>query len=111
MVTVLEDAGYAVVDLSSAAQVVEKVIEISPAVIVLDITMPHIDGFTALTLLKSDQRTSGIPVLMASARGQKVVIEKARNPGAIDFLVKPWENGELEWRVGKFAKHRDQKAA
>lgn len=111
MVTVLEDAGYPVAELSSATQIVEKAIEIRPDVIVLDITMPYIDGFAALTLLKSDQRTSGIPVLMASARGQKDMFEKARELGATDFLVKPWETGELEWRVGECAKRRDQQAA
>ena len=40
-----------------------------------------------------------VPVLMASAQGQKSTMLRAKELGALDFMVKPWDQGELEWRV------------
>lgn len=111
MVTVLEDAGHQVAELGSGSRIVETVIEFSPDVVVLDITMPHFDGFASLGLLKADPKTAGVPVLMASARGQREMMVKAMELGATDFMVKPWDTGELEWRVGECAKRGDSLAA
>ena len=111
LVTVLEDAGHHVYELESGLRIVEKTIEFSPDVIVLDITMPSVDGFVALANLKSDPNTRNVPVLMASARGESEMLVKARELGAADFMLKPWEDGELEWRVGECAKRGHQQAA
>ncbi len=101
MVLVLNDAGYETDELGSGAGVIEKALAFSPDVIVLDVTMPGLDGFAALELLRNDSSTATIPVLMASAQGQRGTIVKARDLGATDFMVKPWDDGELEWRVGE----------
>lgn len=99
MVIVLETANYDVMEMESAHGIMDKVREFMPDAIVLDVTMPEIDGLAVLEQLKADTATRHIPVLMASAQGQKSTMMKARELGATDFMVKPWVDGELEWRV------------
>ena len=59
-----------------------------PAIILLDIMMPKMDGFAVLTELKNDPKTKGIPVLMLSNLGQQADIEKGKNLGETDYIVK-----------------------
>ena len=59
-----------------------------PAVILLDIMMPKMDGFAVLTELKKDSKTKNIPVLLLTNLGQKADIEKGQKLGANDYIVK-----------------------
>ena len=54
--------------------------------------------------LKEDSQTSGIPVIIASAQTGNKVLRTVRDLGASDYLAKPWQNGELAWRVEKAIK-------
>jgi len=60
----------------------------SPAIILLDIMMPKIDGFAVLTELKKDPKLKDIPVIMLSNLGQESDIEKGKELGAVDYIVK-----------------------
>ena len=59
-----------------------------PAIILLDIMMPKMDGFAVLTGLKKDPKMKDIPVIMLSNLGQEVDIEKGKELGADDYIVK-----------------------
>lgn len=59
-----------------------------PAVILLDIMLPKMDGFAVLVELKKDNKTKKIPILMLSNLGQKTDIEKGKKLGAADYIVK-----------------------
>lgn len=95
----LQDAGYITRELENGSRIVDVATEFRPDVIILDLTMPVVDGFQALTKLKTDSNTAGIPVVIASAQIGKVVQLAVRDLGATDFMMKPWEEGELVWRV------------
>lgn len=99
IVETLIDFDYVPVDVSSAVGIVETVLREQPDIILMDITMPEIDGLEALRLLKANAATASVPVIMASAQARNEVLVKARHLGATDFLIKPWQEGELEWRV------------
>ena len=82
------EVGCAVVAFSDAdGDIVQRVLDVHPDVIVLDIIMPGRIGWDALTLLKEDARTKDIPVFMASNQAQKEDIEKSLKLGAVDHLV------------------------
>jgi PAS domain S-box-containing protein len=71
----------------------------TPDLILTDVMMPLLDGFGLLEALRGDQRTSGVPVIMLSARaGEESRIEGMRE-GADDYLVKPFSGRELLARV------------
>ena len=59
-----------------------------PDVVLLDIMMPKLDGFAVLTELKKDEKTKKIPVILLSNLGQKSDIEKGKELGAVDYVVK-----------------------
>lgn len=59
-----------------------------PDIILLDILLPKMDGFTVLQNLKADAATKGIPVILLTNLGQKDDVEKGLEAGAVDYLIK-----------------------
>jgi len=82
----LNPQGYHVVALNNPAKAKERILEIKPYAITLDIMMPNIDGWTLLTTLKSDPATRDYPVIVCSIMEQA---DKGFSLGAADYLVKP----------------------
>ncbi len=100
LATILEDAGYEIIEASDGAQVPEMVSEHHPDLVLLDVAMPKVDGFETLRNMKAHKETSDIPVLMVTAKGRAEDLSLARSLGARDFISKPWADGEVELRVG-----------
>lgn len=59
-----------------------------PDIILLDILLPKLDGFSVLEKLKSDPATKQIPVILLTNLGQKDDVEKGLESGAVDYLIK-----------------------
>lgn len=95
----LEDAGYEVIEATDGAEAVKLAQSDPPDLILMDVMMPVMDGFTALKHLKSDPVTKSIPVIMVTARGGRNDQDNARDLGAFDFIHKPWSDGEVEMTV------------
>jgi two-component system response regulator RpaA len=70
-----------------------------PDLIVLDVMMPDLDGFTVCQRLRQNSSTNGIPILMLTALGMTRDKVKGFDSGADDYLVKPFEIPELQVRV------------
>jgi CheY-like chemotaxis protein len=66
-----------------------------PGLIIMDVTMPEMDGLTALSLLKADTATAHIPVIMLTVRGQTQTREQAESSGAALYLTKPFSPAQL----------------
>lgn len=71
-----------------------------PDIILLDVMMPDMDGFEVCRKLKSDHRTASIPVIFISAKDQSIDKIKGLKTGAIDYVTKPFDAGELRARIG-----------
>ena len=71
----------------------------NPDLILLDVMMPVMDGLEALTNLKALPDTRHIPVIMVTARGGTKDMDRARTLGALDYISKPWLEGEVESSV------------
>jgi CheY-like chemotaxis protein len=82
----LHPQGYQVVPLSDPTRAVERVKQLKPFAVTLDIMMPGIDGWQVLDSLKGDPDTRNIPVIICSIIED---LEKGFNLGATDYLVKP----------------------
>lgn len=80
--------GYEVQVAENGREGVDKVKEMMPDVILLDILMPELDGFEVLKIVKSDTATKSIPVLIMSNLGQEDHIEKGMKMGAAGYIVK-----------------------
>jgi CheY-like chemotaxis protein len=83
-----EAAGHHVTTFNNAnGDFVERVSEVRPHLISLDIVMPGRDGFDALTLLKKDRYTKRIPVFLFTNLSQEEEIKKGLAKGAVDYLL------------------------
>lgn len=71
------------------ADAVEKYEELHPDLVLMDITMPNMDGLEALKAIK--KKDSGANVVMCSAMGQEAMVLDAVRSGAKDFIVKPFK--------------------
>ena len=70
-----------------------------PAVILLDIRMPVLDGYSVCRRLQEDPFTSHIPILMQTGLGEKEEMLLGLRTGADDYVIKPFDLGELRVRV------------
>ena len=80
-------------------QTLDRVREVKPDLVLLDIMMPKISGFEVCRQLKADDETHDIQVLVVTALNQPGDIERAVQAGADDFLIKPVNKLELLVRV------------
>ena len=104
MEAMLIPLGYDTVLARDGIEALDKVREIPPDVILLDIMMPKMDGFEVVRQLKEDDATKIIPIVMVTALEEVKDRVKALQAGADDFLSKPVDETELEARVGSLVK-------
>ncbi|HOX95771.1 MAG TPA: response regulator [Candidatus Woesebacteria bacterium] len=84
----LSKEGYEVVIAGNGKEAVEKAEQLKPKLILMDLIMPVMDGFSALKKLKENQKTKGIKVVVMSNLGQDSDIQKAKDLGAEEYFVK-----------------------
>jgi DNA-binding response OmpR family regulator len=92
---IFQDAGYEVIIFNTGRSAIERVIEVNPDIILLDIMMPKVSGIDVLTELKANEKTKEIPVLMISADSTSESKRKTKDLGAIDYIHKPFIPYEL----------------
>ena len=87
---ILSKNGYNVVgEAENGAKAVEKYAELKPDLVLMDITMPEVDGIAALKKIKGADPNAMI--IMCSAMGQQAMVIEAIQGGAKDFIVKPFQ--------------------
>lgn len=87
---ILTKNGYNVVgEAENGVKAVEKYAETKPDLVLMDITMPEMDGIQALKKIK--EADSGASIIMCSAMGQQAMVIEAIQSGAKDFIVKPFQ--------------------
>lgn len=111
LATILEDAGHEIVEAEDGDQVFDLALSENPDLVLLDVMMPRVNGFDALATLKADTRTSPIPVIMVTAKGRPEDMAMARSLGAVEYITKPWADGDVELRVDwALASDQEQKS-
>ncbi|AFY96677.1 response regulator transcription factor [Chamaesiphon minutus] len=95
----LEFRGYEVQTADNGKEALHLLSQHLPDMIICDIMMPEMDGYALIENVRQDQRTSWIPVLFLSARGQSQDRIKGLNLGADVYMVKPFEPEELVAQV------------
>lgn len=87
----LEDAGYTVVAVNDGQAVLEWARAEPFDLVLLDVMMPRMDGFTACARLQADQRTSQLPVIFLTAKSQEMEVQHGMAIGARGYIVKPFD--------------------
>jgi response regulator NasT len=89
----LQEAGYVVVGETGDGETAVKLAEqLRPDLVVLDVKMPVLDGITAAERITADRLA---PVLMLTAFSQRELVDRARDAGAMAYLVKPFQKADL----------------
>ena len=87
---ILTKNGYTVIgEAENGAKAVEKYAEMKPDLVLMDITMPEMDGIQALKKIKEADPSA--TVIMCSAMGQQAMVIESIQSGAKDFIVKPFQ--------------------
>lgn len=97
----LERAGYETVQAASGDEALRLVRESPPALCILDVMMPQVNGFEVLREIRHDPATKEVPVLMLTASVQDKDVARGFEVGADDYLGKPFSNAELMERVSR----------
>lgn len=92
-------AGYEVFIARDGSEVLELLKTEIPDMILLDIMMPNVDGYTTLSEIKKDKNLSGIKVILLSAKSGEADIKKGLELGADDYITKPYSIKKLTERV------------
>ncbi|MEJ2383203.1 MAG: Hpt domain-containing protein [Xanthomonadales bacterium] len=98
---VLENHSLDVVTANDGLDASEKLRDIVPDLILLDIEMPRMDGYELLEHIRADARLRHVPVVMITSRAGQKHRKKARAAGANDYLTKPYQEPELVEKVGE----------
>lgn len=90
---------YHIVTVKSGAEVMKYARENKPDLIIVDISMPEMDGFTCLKRLKADSKTKHIPVMISATDISPVTEVKGFSLGAADFIRKPFTEEIMTVRI------------
>ena len=98
----LERKGFEVIIAVDGQQGVDLAGSESPALILMDLSLPIIDGWEATRLIKADPATQNIPVIALTAHAMAGDEQKAREAGCDDYDTKPVDIKRLLEKIGKF---------
>jgi DNA-binding response OmpR family regulator len=97
----LKEAGYVPLLAKDGARAIAVAREEHPALIVLDLMLPEVDGLEVCKILRRDSGTAGIPILMLTARAAEMDRVLGLELGADDYVTKPFSPRELVLRIKK----------
>ena len=98
--------GLTVLTATDGSEAVTTVRRLKPDLILMDIMMPVMNGIEATEIIKSDEETKHIPIVMLTAAGNKEDIVKGLEVGAIDYITKPFFMPELKARLKAILQHK-----
>lgn len=95
----LRPDGYQTVSAASGKQALVAVADQVPDLILLDVTMPGMDGYEVASMLKANPVTANIPIIMVTAQAGRAARVVGLNSGAEEYLTRPVDSAELSLRV------------
>ena len=97
--SILDASGYDTAYALNGPEALSVIGELLPDLVLLDVSMPGMDGFAVCERLKADPRTADIPVIFLTAFSEQDYITRGFQVGAVDYISKPFRQGELLSRV------------
>lgn len=92
---ILKHAGWTIESLTDGESALQRLSSELPKAIVLDVMLPRRSGFEVLKEIRTNPRTSDLPVLVLTAKGQQQDRRTATELGASEFITKPYSNAEV----------------
>ncbi len=95
----LKDDGYSFAVARNAAELFELAARRLPTLILLDVMLPDLDGFSALERLRADPVMADVPVIFVTARNEREDRIRGFGVGGVDYVAKPFDSAEVRARV------------
>ena len=95
----LQEAGFKTDYVRNGADALQRAVEKTPDLILLDLMLPEVDGMIVCRLLKNDPRTKNIPIVMVTAKTEEKDRVAGLELGADDYIIKPFSPREVVLRV------------
>ena len=95
----LKASGYEVATAADGEEALQKARALLPSLIILDLMLPEVDGMEVCKILRRDQRTQNIPIIMLTAKAAEIDRVLGLELGADDYVTKPFSPRELVLRV------------
>lgn len=92
-------AGFEVIEAENGYDALTKIEAKAPDVVILDVMMPEMDGFTVCEKLRANAQTAHLPIIMLSAKTDQQSIKRGKDAGADEYLTKPISHDELTRHV------------
>ncbi len=102
----LERHGYLVVTARDGVEAMEKLLEVVPDVMLVDIEMPRMDGFDLTRNVRADKRLARVPIIMITSRTADKHQNYAKEIGVSYFLGKPYQEDDLIEKISGFLRER-----
>ncbi len=96
---ILNDNRFEISESSTGQQCLKYLEQNTPDIILLDITMPCMNGYEVCEKIKQDHRFHDTPVLFLTANEAPAAIQKGYDVGAVDYIIKPFKPSEVKGRV------------
>jgi DNA-binding response OmpR family regulator len=102
MTDLLTQKGFSVNTSSDSLSAVETMLKIKPKVVILDIMMPHLDGYSILKRMRDQKSLAKVPVIIYTGKSYPIDEKKARDLGADSYLVKPVKGSVIVEEIKKY---------
>jgi len=103
----LERHGFIVVCAYDGLEALELAHSENPDLILLDVMLPHLDGFEVCKQLKAEDQFKKVPILMFTAKGLSRDVERGQEVGADEYIIKPFQGKALVATIRKHLKMSD----
>ena len=103
----LKAGGYEVVTAADGEEALQKARSVLPSLIILDLMLPEVDGMEVCKILRRDQRTAAIPIIMLTAKAAEIDRVLGLELGADDYVTKPFSPRELVLRVKRLLRSNE----
>ena len=95
----LSDSGLSVFEATDGFDARRRCVELRPALLVIDVMMPNMDGLALCRKLRAHEATRHVPILMVTGLDDRAALDKAYEAGATDFITKPIDWGSFPQRI------------
>jgi CheY-like chemotaxis protein len=102
----LKYSGFEVVEASNGMEAIQRAVDDAPDIILMDLSLPVMDGWEATRRLKADERTAGIPVVALTGHALAGISQGAREAGCDAFVTKPCLPEDLVKEIRKVLDER-----
>jgi len=107
--TILKDSGFEVITADDGEKALNRAKTEAPALMVLDLMLPKMNGYEVCKILKSDENFRQIPIIMLTARVNEEDEQKGKDAGADVYMGKPFELDDLVAKVRELLQAKTSK--